>query len=56
MSRSLIEGAGMFDFWILPVVAFLVLVVSTLVFLASRYKRCSSDKILVVFGRVGAGQ
>jgi len=46
----------MFDFWILPVVAFLILVVSTLVFLASRYKRCSSDKILVVFGRVGAGQ
>ena len=45
-----------FDYWILPVVAFLILVVSTLVFLASRYKRCPSDKILVVYGKVGAGQ
>jgi flotillin len=46
----------MFDFWILPIVAFLVLVVSTIIFLASRYKRCPSDKILVVYGKVGAGQ
>jgi len=46
----------MFDFWILPVIAFLLLVTSTIVFLASRYKRCPSDKILVIFGKVGAGQ
>lgn len=46
----------MIDFWILPIAAFLILVVSTVVFLASRYKRCPSDKILVVFGKVGAGQ
>ncbi|MBU3947439.1 MAG: flotillin family protein [Proteobacteria bacterium] len=46
----------MFDFWILPIVAFLILVVSTIIFLASRYKRCPSDKILVVYGKVGAGQ
>jgi len=46
----------MFDFWILPIAAFLILVVSTVVFLASRYKRCPSDKILVVYGKVGAGQ
>jgi flotillin len=46
----------MFDFWMLPVVAFLFLFVSTLVFLASRYKRCPSDMILVIFGKVGAGQ
>ena len=45
-----------FDYWILPVVAFLILVVSTLIFLASRYKRCPSDKILVIYGKVGAGQ
>ncbi len=45
-----------FDFWILPIAAFLILVVSTIIFLASRYKRCPSDKILVVFGKVGAGQ
>lgn len=46
----------MFDFWILPIVAFLILVVTTIVFLSSRYKRCPSDKILVVYGKVGAGQ
>jgi flotillin len=46
----------MFDFWILPLVALLVLVVSTIVFLASRYKRCPSDKILVIYGKVGEGQ
>jgi len=46
----------MFDFWVLPVVALLVLVVSTIVFLASRYKRCPSDKILVIYGKVGEGQ
>lgn len=45
-----------FDFWIIPIAAFLVLVVSTITFLASRYKRCPSDKILVVYGKVGVGQ
>jgi len=45
-----------FDFWILPIAAFLMLVVSTIIFLASRYKRCPSDKILVVYGKVGEGQ
>lgn len=46
----------MLDFWTLPVAAFLILVVTTISFLASRYKRCPSDKILVVYGKVGAGQ
>lgn len=46
----------MFNFWVLPIAALLVLVISTILFLASRYKRCPSDKILVVFGKVGAGQ
>ncbi len=46
----------MFNFWILPIVAFLFLIVSTLVFLASRYKRCPSDQILVLYGKVGEGQ
>jgi len=46
----------MFNFWILPIVAFLFLVVSTIVFLASRYKRCPSDQILVLYGKVGEGQ
>ena len=46
----------MLPFWLFPIVAFLILIVSTIIFLASRYKRCPSDKILVVYGKVGAGQ
>jgi len=45
-----------FGFWILPIVALVVLIITTLAFLASRYKRCPSDKILVIYGKVGAGQ
>lgn len=29
---------------------------ATVIFLASRYKRCPSDNILVIFGKVGASQ
>jgi len=50
------KGVVMLDFWIFPIAAFLILVVSTITFLASRYKRCPSDKILVIYGKVGAGQ
>ncbi len=42
--------------WILVMIAAVVLFTSTLIFLASRYKRCPSDAILVVFGKVGEGQ
>lgn len=45
-----------FNFWVVPVAALLVLITVTLVFLASRYKRCPSDKILVIYGKVGTGQ
>jgi len=43
-------------FWLIAISAFVFLVVSTIIFLASRYKRCPSDKILVVYGKVGVGQ
>ena len=33
-----------------------VLIFSTLTFFASRYKRCPSDRILVVYGKVGGSQ
>jgi len=42
--------------WVFAVLAFVVLVLSLLMFLASRYKRCSSDQILVTYGRVGKNQ
>src|SRR6476659_8714448 len=40
----------------LPVVSFVFVVFITIAFLATRYKRCPSDKILVVYGKVGKGQ
>ncbi|MBK8481790.1 MAG: flotillin family protein [Proteobacteria bacterium] len=42
--------------WTLAIAALSVLVVFFMLFLASRYKRCPSDKVLVVFGKVGVGQ
>ncbi len=43
-------------FGLLAIAAFIVIVFSAVVYLASRYKRCPSDKILVVFGRVDPGK
>ncbi len=43
-------------FWAIVIIAFFILVSMTLIFLASRYKRCPSDKILVIYGKVGGGQ
>ena len=37
-------------------VVFLVIVFFTLLYLASRYKRCPSDKILVIYGKVEKGR
>lgn len=42
--------------WPLVIGAFVVLIVSTVIFVASRYRRCPSDRILVVYGKVGHGQ
>ncbi|OGV67003.1 MAG: flotillin [Lentisphaerae bacterium RIFOXYC12_FULL_60_16] len=38
----------------LPVIvmAFVILIVSTIIFLVTRYKRCPSDRILVIYGHV----
>lgn len=45
---------SMFIFAALVVLA--ILLFATLMFLASRYKRCSSDQILVIYGKVGKNQ
>ena len=42
--------------WLIAIVAFVLLLVSTILFLASRYKRCPSDRILVIYGKVGQDQ
>lgn len=38
---------------LIPVVVLVVLAVGTMIFIASRYRRCPSDRILVVYGKVG---
>lgn len=40
----------------LAVVAALVIFIGFALYLASRYRRCPSDRILVVYGRVGVGE
>ncbi|HPC95736.1 MAG TPA: SPFH domain-containing protein [Sedimentisphaerales bacterium] len=42
--------------WLIALIAFVLLLVSTVLFLASRYKRCPSDRILVIYGKVGQDQ
>jgi flotillin len=37
------------------ILGLLVLVISTAIFLVSRYRRCPSDKILVIYGKTGKG-
>lgn len=44
------------NLWVLFILAFVFIVFSTFIFLASRYKRCPSDAILVVYGRVRGNQ
>lgn len=41
--------------WGIPIIAFIIFVVMLFMFFVSRYKRCPSDKILVIYGRTGAG-
>jgi flotillin len=43
-------------YWLAVFVALAILIFILLMFLASRYKRCPSDKILVIFGKVGQNQ
>ena len=39
--------------WMFVILAFVIIVTSTIIFLASRYRRCPSDAILVIYGKVG---
>ena len=42
--------------WFLTIIGFSFVFLFTVLLIASRYKRCPSDKILVVYGKVGEGQ
>ncbi|MFN0080163.1 MAG: flotillin family protein, partial [Prosthecobacter sp.] len=48
----------MFDSAMIPILAGIaaILVFATLAFFASRYKRCPSDRILVVYGKIGGSK
>ena len=41
---------------LVPVLSLVIVVFFTIIFLATSYKRCPSDKILVKYGKVGKGQ
>ncbi len=49
-------NAGTALLGVLAVAAFVVIVLSTILYLSSRFKRCPSDKILVIYGRVDKGR
>jgi flotillin len=40
----------------LAIGAFVIFIIATVLVVASRYKRCPSDKILVIYGKVAAGR
>ena len=44
------------NYLLYAIVAFVVLIFFTFVFVSSRYKRCPSDKILVIYGKVQKGR
>ncbi len=44
------------SFIFIAIMAFVVLVLFTFIYFAMRYKRCPSDKILVIYGRVKGGK
>ncbi len=56
LSGILAQGVLGNTLWLIVLIAFILLLVSTILFLASRYKRCPSDRILVIYGKVGRDQ
>ncbi|MEO0454521.1 MAG: SPFH domain-containing protein [Verrucomicrobiota bacterium] len=49
------EGAPLFAIFVLVAIG-LVILFSMGIFIATRYRKCPSDKILVVYGKVGGGK
>ncbi len=56
MTLALTLAAGGAGWYLGALLAIAIILVFLLIFLASRYKRCPSDKILVVYGKVGEGK
>ena len=45
-----------FGFLAITILAFVIIIFGVLIFLASRYKRCPSNRILAIYGKVGEGK
>ncbi|MBN1765993.1 MAG: hypothetical protein JW860_12090 [Sedimentisphaerales bacterium] len=58
VENNLLAGIGNFPggWWTIGIVAAVFIFLFFTMWLASRYKRCPSDRILVIFGRVGRDQ
>jgi len=44
------------NLWLIAIIGFVLLVFFSFILFASRYKRCPSDRILVIYGKVERGQ
>ncbi|MBT5716170.1 MAG: flotillin family protein [Opitutae bacterium] len=44
------------DAFLIAIITFILVVLGTLVFFFSRYKRCPSDKVLVIYGKTGGNR
>src|SRR5690606_7059806 len=44
------------DLTVILAIAFVILFFASTIFIIQRYKRCPSDRILVVYGKVGGGK
>ena len=53
---GLLAAVGPTDLIIGAAVALVVIIVASIMIYASRFKRCPSDMILVVYGRIGQGR
>src|SRR5262245_59497976 len=53
--RPLLAAAEPFPYWVLIPVAVALVFFSILLMLMKRYRRCRSDQVLVIFGKVGGG-
>ena len=47
---------SMENYWLYVIGAFVILIFFTLVFVSTRYRRCPSDKIMVIYGKVEKGR
>src|SRR5215475_9079784 len=55
MSHPFLAATEPFPYWSLIPIAVAVVLFSFLMLLLKRYKRCRSDQVLVIFGKVGGG-